>query len=123
MFCCFSGCYVNHPVLQEELKKSNAANDKAIEFLELLFAEPGAFGKLPSPRLFRTHLPFSLLPPTLLDVTRVAYIARDPRDIAVSFFHLQRIFKSISYKGDFKQFWKQFLNDQSKDVNILREVN
>lgn len=123
MYCCFSGCFINPSVVKEELRKKNCANDKAMEYLEFMFMEPRELGKLPSPRFFKTHLPFSLLPPTLLDVTRVVYVARDPRDVAVSLFHFKRIMKSSNYNGDFKQSWKRFINDQGKNVNILWEVD
>ncbi|XP_061725941.1 luciferin sulfotransferase-like isoform X2 [Cydia pomonella] len=63
----------------------------------------------PSPRLIYTHIPFSLLPPHLLDTAKVVYIARDPRDVAVSYYHLHRLL--YIYSSDFKTFWNLFLNN------------
>jgi hypothetical protein len=34
---------------------------------------------LPSPRVIKTHLPFSMLPPTLLDTCKVVYVARNSK--------------------------------------------
>ncbi|GBP28017.1 Sulfotransferase 1C4 [Eumeta japonica] len=62
----------------------------------------------PSPRFFKTHLPMSLLPPQLLDTSRVVYIARDPRDVAVSCYHHNKLFKMIGFVGDFKDYWTIF---------------
>ncbi|CAH2073438.1 unnamed protein product, partial [Iphiclides podalirius] len=65
----------------------------------------------PSPRFIKTHLPMSLLPPTLLDSTKVVYVARDPRDVAVSYFHHTKLFKMTPFSGDFKTFWSYFMRD------------
>ncbi|KAL0894133.1 hypothetical protein ABMA27_014170 [Loxostege sticticalis] len=67
--------------------------------------------KLPSPRYIKSHLPLSLLPPSLLDTTKVVYVARDPRDVAVSYFHHNRLFTLGGFTGDFEQFWESFHKD------------
>ncbi|XP_061713623.1 luciferin sulfotransferase-like isoform X1 [Cydia pomonella] len=68
-----------------------------------------AINNAPSPRFFKTHLAFSLLPLNLLDSSKVLYVARDPRDVAVSLFHHQKL--TWFYAGDFKSFWNLFIND------------
>ncbi|KAI8434546.1 hypothetical protein MSG28_003094 [Choristoneura fumiferana] len=65
----------------------------------------------PSPRFIKSHLPLSLLPDNLLDTAKVVYVARDPRDVAVSFYHHSRLFKTSNYVGDFKSFWDLFVKD------------
>ena len=35
--------------------------------------------KLPSPRTIKTHLPFTMLPPKLLDTCKVVFVARNPK--------------------------------------------
>nr|XP_023026985.1 sulfotransferase 1C4-like [Leptinotarsa decemlineata] len=63
----------------------------------------------PGKRFIKTHLPFSLLPPNLLDVgCKVIYVARNPRDVAVSFYHLNRLYRTQGYEGDFPEFWDYF---------------
>ncbi|XP_063618710.1 sulfotransferase 1A1-like [Cydia splendana] len=62
----------------------------------------------PSPRFIKSHIPLSLLPANLLDA-KVVYVARDPRDVAVSFYHLSRVI--FNYVGDFKTYWNLFVKD------------
>ncbi|KAJ8722511.1 hypothetical protein PYW07_003691 [Mythimna separata] len=50
----------------------------------------------------------SLLPPKLLDTAKIMYVARDPRDVAVSSYHLAKLIKMINFQGDFKDFWNLF---------------
>ncbi|GBP28009.1 Sulfotransferase family cytosolic 1B member 1 [Eumeta japonica] len=65
----------------------------------------------PSPRFIKTHLPMSLLPPQLLNTSRVVYVARDPRDVAVSYYHHNKLFKMIGFNSDFKDYWKLFVKN------------
>ncbi|XP_050663980.1 sulfotransferase 1C4-like [Leptidea sinapis] len=62
----------------------------------------------PSPRFIKSHLPLSLLPPKLLDNNKVVYIARDPRDAAVSLYHLMEL-KYLKQGTSFKEFWNNFI--------------
>lgn len=62
----------------------------------------------PSPRFIKSHMPLPLLPPNLLEA-KLVYVARDPRDVAVSFFHLSR--RIFNYVGDFKTYWNLFVKD------------
>eukprot|EP00092_Neocalanus_flemingeri_P024721 GFUD01026810.1.p1 GENE.GFUD01026810.1~~GFUD01026810.1.p1 ORF type:complete len:329 (+),score=74.18 GFUD01026810.1:25-1011(+) len=48
---------------------------------------------MPSPRLIKTHLPFELLPPDLLNVCKVIFCCRNIKDASVSFYHHERLFK------------------------------
>ncbi|XP_059057000.1 sulfotransferase 1C4-like [Achroia grisella] len=66
----------------------------------------------PSPRFIKSHLPFSLLPPTLLDTAKVVYVARDPRDAAVSYYHHCKMMKMYGLQGDFKEFWNLFISNR-----------
>ena len=40
-----------------------------------------------SPRLFKSHLPFYVLPPKLLDTCKVVMCLRNPKDTLVSYYH------------------------------------
>ena len=43
--------------------------------------------KLPRPRMIKSHLPISLLPDKLLDTAKVIFLARNVKDLAVSYYH------------------------------------
>ncbi|XP_047505340.1 luciferin sulfotransferase-like [Pieris napi] len=67
----------------------------------------------PSPRFIKSHLPLSLMPPGLLDTTKVVYVARDPRDVVVSLYNILKIYllKDIP----FEKYWDAFC-----EGNIIR---
>ncbi|XP_061712610.1 luciferin sulfotransferase-like [Cydia pomonella] len=79
-----------------------------------------AIDAAPSPRFIKTHMPFSLLPSNLLDTTKVVYIARDPRDVAVSLY--QFIKKLMQYFEEFKSFWNLFYNEMVIYSPILAHI-
>ncbi|XP_037795593.1 sulfotransferase 1 family member D1-like [Penaeus monodon] len=63
---------------------------------------------LGSPRTIKTHLPFSVLSPDLVNSCKVVYVARNPKDVAVSFYHQQRLVKSAEYVGSFREYILDF---------------
>lgn len=68
----------------------------------------------PSPRFIKTHLPLSLLPPNLLKTAKVIYIARDPRDVAVSYYYLHKQTAKSLMRATFVHFWEAFRRDLCK---------
>ncbi|CAG9773792.1 unnamed protein product [Ceutorhynchus assimilis] len=63
-------------------------------------------------RFIKTHLPFSLMPPNLVKAgCKVIYVARNPKDVAVSFYHLNRSMRTQGYTGDFAKYWCYFKNN------------
>ncbi|XP_068242957.1 sulfotransferase 1C4-like [Palaemon carinicauda] len=66
---------------------------------------------LPDHRVLKTHLPFSLLSPSLLDITKVVYVARNPKDVIVSYHHHSRINRGQAYVGTFEDFVQYFVDD------------
>jgi len=61
------------------------------------------------PRTLKTHLPFSLLPKDLLDTVKVIYVARDPKDVAVSYLHHCRLLRNQDFLGTNEQFVDSFV--------------
>jgi len=65
---------------------------------------------LKSPRILCTHLPASMLPPDVLKVAKVVIIARNVKDVCVSFYHHEKLLKihgmdtSISFEIYVKYF-------------------
>jgi len=73
-----------------------------------IFLQAAAFSK--DPRTIKTHLPFSLLAPSLLDTAKVVYVVRNPKDVVVSMCHHQRIIKNVGFKGTFEDYIQLFLD-------------
>ncbi|CAG4975650.1 unnamed protein product [Colias eurytheme] len=63
---------------------------------------------LPSPRFVKTHLNLQFLPPKLVDTAKVFYIARNPLDVAVSFFFMHKLFRYFDQGVEFTEFWELF---------------
>ncbi|XP_071446822.1 sulfotransferase 1C4-like [Hetaerina americana] len=64
--------------------------------------------KMNSPRHFKTHLPLSLLPPKLLDSCKVIYVARNPKDVAVSYYHFNKLQRDFGEEVSFEEYWDLF---------------
>ncbi|PIK51189.1 putative sulfotransferase 4A1 [Apostichopus japonicus] len=89
------------------------AVEDAIPFLE--GPSPGleTLKNLPSPRCFKSHLPFRLLPRGVQDKQcKVIYVARNPKDVMCSFYDFHRTVQIIHYKGTFQQFYYRFMNSK-----------
>jgi Sulfotransferase domain len=69
---------------------------------------------LPSPRVIPTHLPYRLYPKTVLEHrNKRVYVVRNPKDVAVSYYHLHRSHKLAGYyKGTWAEFFECFLTGQ-----------
>ncbi|XP_020290948.1 sulfotransferase 1C4-like [Pseudomyrmex gracilis] len=102
----------NHPEVTSEFLEINKG-DEAKQQLCREIAKPGyeVIAANPSPRFIKSHFPFSLLP-DIIDVgCKVVYVARNPKDVAVSWYHLNRSMKTQGFTGDFAMFWSYFKND------------
>lgn len=71
-----------------------------------------SFIKMDCQRFIKTHLPLEFLPPKLLETAKMVYIARDPRDVIVSYYRYCKGFKPTSFKGDLKTFYTMFKREQ-----------
>ncbi|XP_039754206.1 sulfotransferase 1 family member D1-like isoform X1 [Pararge aegeria] len=100
--------FIEYPTMSSEVKKGpptagNSSGATVDDFRN--------FHTLQSPRFVKTHLPLSLLPPKLLDTAKVFYIARDPRDVAVSFHFMHKLFRYFDEDVQFTEFWELFKKD------------
>ncbi|XP_045478224.1 sulfotransferase 1B1-like [Harmonia axyridis] len=105
-------CFV-HSELKAEFLKENVDSVSKRQMIEEI-AEPicDYLDKFEGRRFIKTHLPLSLLPKNLLTAgCKVIYIARNPKDVAVSFYHLNRLIRTQGYKGDFQTYWEYFQNN------------
>uniref|UniRef100_H2NQJ6 Sulfotransferase n=1 Tax=Pongo abelii TaxID=9601 RepID=H2NQJ6_PONAB len=62
-----------------------------------------------APWLIKTHLPLALLPQTLLDQVKVVYVARNAKDVAVSYYHFYHMAKVYPEPGTWDSFLEKFM--------------
>ncbi|XP_049609666.1 cytosolic sulfotransferase 3 [Syngnathus scovelli] len=63
-----------------------------------------------TPRLIKTHLPVQLVPETFWENNcKTVYVARNPKDVAVSFFHFCRMNSIHPSPGDWDGFLQRFM--------------
>jgi len=74
--------------------KLSAFNMKPLDIVEHVKA----------PRVFKTHVPFYLLNPKAMDTCKVIYVARNPKDNCVSYYHHHKAMSYCEYNGDFEKF-------------------
>ncbi|MBZ3878617.1 Sulfotransferase 1A1 [Sciurus carolinensis] len=67
----------------------------------------------PAPRLLKTHLPLALLPQSLLDQkVKVIYVARNAKDVAVSYYNFYKMAKVHPDPGTWDSFLEKFMDGQ-----------
>jgi LPS sulfotransferase NodH len=74
------------------------------------------FASLPSPRIFKSHLPLMWLPRG----ARYVYVTRDGRDVAVSYHHLYR--SHLDFRDDFDAFFERFLTGRLQYGSWFKHV-
>ncbi|XP_038215332.1 uncharacterized protein LOC119834885 [Zerene cesonia] len=109
-----------HPVFLKPIVEDSIANPRKFHLADTV--KPGAVkaANLKSPRFIKSHLPLSLLPPGLLDTAKVVYVARDPRDAAVSFYYLRKTFGGVP--KDFKAYWNYFIRGLHHYLPVFEHV-
>ena len=67
-----------------------------------------------SPRVIKSHLPFEMLPPNLLDTCKVIFVSRNPKDTCVSYYHhakkIEDSMEDGEFIGTFADFAETFLD-------------
>jgi hypothetical protein len=64
------------------------------------------FEARPSPRLFKSHLTYRKIPK---GPCKYIYVARDGKDVAVSYYHLSRDHSGFGFEGTFSEFFDRYL--------------
>ncbi|XP_037090162.1 sulfotransferase 1C4-like [Pollicipes pollicipes] len=71
--------------------------------------QPSDSSHCAQPRFVKTHWPLSMIHPRVLDVCKVVYVARNPKDVCVSFYHHSRLMKYNEFHGDMQAFMEYFM--------------
>uniref|UniRef100_A0A8C5PQR2 Sulfotransferase n=1 Tax=Leptobrachium leishanense TaxID=445787 RepID=A0A8C5PQR2_9ANUR len=83
-----------------------------LEFFAPGFTPPGSqqLESVPSPRLIKTHLTISLLPKSFWEKNcKIIYMARNPKDVAVSSYHFHKMNNLHPKSGPWDQYTEKFL--------------
>lgn len=65
--------------------------------------------KMNSPRMIKTHLPADILPPEIHSKNpKVVYVARNPKDCAVSFYHFHNLDMTLQSYKSWDDFFQEF---------------
>ena len=97
-----------------------------VPFLEFstspILGEFADIAKVPSPRLMKSHLSYSIIPKGSSDGAKCKYIyiARNPKDVAVSYFHFTVSLTSFGngYNGPWEFFSKLFIDGNGKIYQV-----
>ena len=65
-----------------------------------------------TPRVFKSHASYSVMPsgPPSISPAKYIYVARNPKDVAVSYYHHMRLFKAFEFTGTWDDFFQLFMD-------------
>ena len=66
--------------------------------------------KMPSPRFFKSHSPYNMMAGGLPHTSpaKYIYVARNPKDVAVSFYYHMRRFTRLNYSGTWDEWYQLY---------------
>lgn len=102
-----------HEQLKAKFLEENSDEKWKTDFIELI-SVPGYkfFPAMTTQRFVKTHLPFKLLPPSIAtNKAKVIYVARHPKNVVVSYFHLNKLYRTQGFVSDFPTFFEYFMKD------------
>ena len=63
-------------------------------------------------RFIKSHHPLSLLPSNLVSTAKVIYVARNPKDVMVSYYHHHKLIRAHGFSGNLANIAERFMNNQ-----------
>uniref|UniRef100_A0A803TR33 Sulfotransferase n=1 Tax=Anolis carolinensis TaxID=28377 RepID=A0A803TR33_ANOCA len=100
-------------ILWEGVKQVTFFCQHSSKHLHLVPIQGSLQQELTSPRLIKSHLPYRFLPSDLHSGdSKVIYMARNPKDLVVSYYQFHRSLRTMSYRGTFQEFCRRFMNDK-----------
>uniref|UniRef100_A0A3P9PX89 Sulfotransferase n=1 Tax=Poecilia reticulata TaxID=8081 RepID=A0A3P9PX89_POERE len=88
--------------------KSGTSLLQEVVFLVSQGADPDEIGLMN----IDEQLPVIEYPQPGLDVIQVIYMARNPKDLVVSYYQFHRSLRTMSYRGTFQEFCRRFMSDK-----------
>lgn len=92
--------------------KENPYKVSTVDMIEKMFES------FPSPRVFKSHLRYHLIPKAA-DKTgkpRYIYVMRNPKDTAVSFYHHSHFFSFLKDPSSWETYFDQFIKGEGKQL-------
>ena len=103
-------------------KAERIKTPKQITMLDAVGKE--AFGCLTSPRVLNCHLFFGQLPIDFVNrKCKIIHIVRNPKDIAVSFFHHHKGITCYEYDGNWEDYLPRFLKGDGNETGRISCYN
>ncbi|XP_035657527.1 sulfotransferase 1A3-like isoform X2 [Branchiostoma floridae] len=97
-------------------KTDRKEQDELVPYFEQKVGDSATFRKLtevPSPRMMKSHLHFSHAPVQLTQGKgKVIYVARNPKDLAVSYYHFHFLCSTLKTPTSWEQFLQEFVNGE-----------
>jgi peroxiredoxin len=90
---------------------------KVSPWFERSLKDGTAYDTVPAPRVFKSHLPYRKIPK---GSCKYLYVARDGKDVAVSYYHFYTT--HMSFKGTFDEFFQRFLTGEVHYGSWFRHV-
>ncbi|KAM0725184.1 Sulfotransferase 1C4 [Formica fusca] len=95
-------------IVEDDVFASDTPDEQKISKYSVEFVQ-----NQPSPRFIKSHFALDLLPTVINNNCKIIYVARNPRDVVVSWYYFQKDIKQIQYQGIFEQLCINFMNDHT----------
>ncbi|KAK2164619.1 hypothetical protein LSH36_61g08010 [Paralvinella palmiformis] len=96
--------------------------EEIFPYIEYVYPGLKHLAKCTSPRYMKTHLPYELLPDDVYTGHgKVIYIARNVKDVSVSYFHFIKMLTITKYSGEFNDFLTTFVDGKDHVLGYWKQ--
>jgi len=94
-------------------KASSQFLETRFPYLEHTYPGWKSLEKSTSVRFIKTHMPYSLLPKSIKEKNcKIIYVARNPKDVMLSYYFFARMMTFASYRGTLIEFFNKFIKNE-----------
>lgn len=94
------------------MEQNKNSEDRQQQIGTAFIPELELLSKMTGQRCIKSHLPMSMLPPSVMkNRAKIVYVARNPKDVIVSYYHFSRRFLNFNYSNDFETYCEYMQND------------